>query len=135
MCKKSVFIWQIIKFLNDLLEFFENLLEFFFQLEFFLALSFFRNVQKKPDLHTTTLIRTLKRTLACLFTNTYFRCLFTLFQFGSFGGNDVHWNFVGLYFGGCLCFDFEISTKVPTDIYRIDTIQRGNILLYLFTSC
>ena len=52
-------------------------------------------------------------------------------KFGSFGGNDVHWNIVGLYFGGCLCFDFEISTKVPTDIYRIDTIQRGNILLYI----
>ena len=50
-------------------------------------------------------------------------------KFGSFSGNDVHWNIVGLYFGGCLCFDFEISTKVPTDIYRIDTIQRGKILL------
>ena len=53
----------------------------------------------------------------------------TFLKFGSFGGNDVHWNIVGLYFGGCLCFDFEISTKVPTDIYRIDTIQRGKILL------
>ena len=52
-------------------------------------------------------------------------------KFGSFGGNDVHWNIVGVYSGGCLCFDFEISTKVPTDIYRIDTIQRGNILLYI----
>ena len=34
---------------NDLLEFFENLLEVFFGLSF-LALSFFRNVQKKPEL-------------------------------------------------------------------------------------
>ena len=48
LAKKSVFNWQIIEFLNDLLEFFKNLLEFFFRFEFFLALSFFQNVQKKP---------------------------------------------------------------------------------------
>ena len=43
LAKKSVLVGKF-EFLNDLLEFFENLLEFFF------GLSFFRNVQKKPDL-------------------------------------------------------------------------------------
>ena len=43
--KKSVLSWQIIEFLNDLLEFFKNLLDFF-SAWVFLALSFFRNVQK-----------------------------------------------------------------------------------------
>ena len=62
--------------------------------------------------------------------NVLWNFLIAIFlKLGSFSGNDVHWNIVGLYFGGCLCFDFEISTKVPTDIYRIDTIQRGKILL------
>ena len=51
--KKSVLTWQIIEFVNDLLEFFENLLEFFLAW-LFLALSFFRNVQKKACI---TLIR------------------------------------------------------------------------------
>ena len=43
MSKKSVFSWQTIEFLNDLLEFFENLLKFFglrfFGLEFFFEMS------------------------------------------------------------------------------------------------
>ena len=45
LSKKLVFSWQIIEFLNYLLEFFKNLLEFF-SAWVFLALSFFRNVQK-----------------------------------------------------------------------------------------
>ena len=45
--KKSVFIWQIIEFLNDLLEFFENLLEFFW-LEVFWPWVFFKLSKKKP---------------------------------------------------------------------------------------
>ena len=45
MSKKSVFSWQIVEFLNDLLEFFENLLEFFSP-SFFLDLNFLRNVKK-----------------------------------------------------------------------------------------
>ena len=46
MSKKSVFSWQIIEFLNDLLEFFENLLEVFFGLSFF-GLEFFFEMSKK----------------------------------------------------------------------------------------
>ena len=46
LAKKSVFSWQIIEFLNDLLEFFENMLEFFFGLSFF-GLEFFSKCPKK----------------------------------------------------------------------------------------
>ena len=45
--KKLILVAEILSFGIICLSFLENLLEFFL-LEFFLALSFFRNVQKKP---------------------------------------------------------------------------------------
>ena len=54
MSKKSVFSWQIIEFLNDLLEFFENLLDFFFGLSFF-GLEFFSKCPKKATKEPSSL--------------------------------------------------------------------------------